>query len=125
MLRAVFMAALLGLAMAGIEIEVLSQGDGKTYPSAGDSVIVHYTGRLADGKKFDSSMDRGEPFEFRLGVGEVIKCWDEGVNKMSIGERSMLTCSPDYAYGAQGAGGVIPPNAALTFEVVLLEIKGK
>lgn len=78
---------------------------------------MHYTGTLTNGKKFDSSVDRGRPFEFTIGVGQVIKGWDEGVMKMSVGEKAKLEITPDYGYGARGAGGVIPPNADLIFEV--------
>ena len=81
---------------------------------------MHYTGTLMDGTKFDSSRDRGEPFEFKIGTSQVISCWDQGVAEMSLGERSKLTCSSDTAYGARGAGGVIPPNADLQFDVELL-----
>jgi len=86
-------------------------------------VTVHYTGTLANGNKFDSSRDRGKPFQFRIGTGEVIRGWDEGVAKMSKGQRAKLTISPDYGYGAQGAGGVIPPNAQLIFDVELIDFK--
>lgn len=96
---------------------------GKTFPQKGQTVVVHYTGTLTDGKKFDSSKDRGKPFEFKIGMSQVIKGWDEGVMTMSVGEKAILTCSPDYAYGPSGVGGVIPPNATLIFEVELLGMK--
>lgn len=96
---------------------------GQTYPKKGQVVVVHYTGTLENGQKFDSSRDRGQPFKFRMGHQEVIKGWDEGVAKMSIGERAILTCSPDYGYGAIGYPGVIPPNAKLIFDVELLKLE--
>jgi FKBP-type peptidyl-prolyl cis-trans isomerase len=97
---------------------------GQRFPQVGQRVVVHYTGYLdrPGGPKFDSSLDRGKPFDFVLGVGQVIRGWDDGVASMSVGERCYLKCSPDFAYGAQGAGGVIPPNATLVFDVELLNI---
>ena len=107
----------------GVEVEVLQQGDGQNYPKTGDTVTMHYTGTLsANGSKFDSSVDRGQPFQTKIGVGQVIKGWDEGVPKMSLGEKAILRMTSDYGYGTKGAGGVIPPNADLTFEVELLQI---
>lgn len=91
----------------------------------GQRVKVHYTGWLKDGKKFDSSVDRGQPFEFPLGAGRVIRGWDEGVAGMKIGGKRKLIIPSDLGYGPRGAGGVIPPNAELTFEVELLGIAGQ
>mmetsp|Transcript_11407 Transcript_11407/g.23620 ORF Transcript_11407/g.23620 Transcript_11407/m.23620 type:complete len:110 (-) Transcript_11407:91-420(-) len=107
----------------GVEKEVLKAGDGASFPKVGDMVTMHYTGTLTkDGKKFDSSVDRGQPFQTKIGVGQVIKGWDEGVPTMSVGEKAILRMTSDYGYGSRGAGGVIPPNADLTFEVELLKI---
>ena len=105
------------------KVESLKPGDGKTIPMKGQLVYVHYTGTLADGTKFDSSVDRGEPLSFTLGKGQVIKGWDEGVAQLSLGEKAKLTCPPDYAYGAKGFPGIIPPNATLFFDVELVAIK--
>jgi FKBP-type peptidyl-prolyl cis-trans isomerase FkpA len=106
---------------SGLIYEELSKGEGATARS-GDQVVVHYTGWLTDGRKFDSSVDRNEPFSFVLGRGNVIAGWDEGVEGMQVGGRRTLTIPPDLGYGPYGAGGVIPPNATLVFEVELLEV---
>ncbi|PUU73786.1 FK506-binding protein 1 [Tuber borchii] len=97
----------------GVEIQCITAGDGKTYPKQGDKVTMHYVGRLMDGSEFDSSFDRKVPFETKIGVGKVIKGWDEAVLKMSLGERSKLTITGDYAYGERGFPNLIPPNATL------------
>ena len=106
---------------SGLKYEYLAEGEGAT-AEAGQRVLVHYTGWLTDGSKFDSSLDRNEPFQFALGKGMVIRGWDEGVAGMKVGGRRKLTIPPHLGYGAQGAGGVIPPNATLVFEVELLDI---
>ena len=105
----------------GLTIEDLVIGDGAA-AAAGQQVKVHYTGWLTNGTKFDSSKDRNEPFVFPLGAGRVIKGWDEGVQGMKVGGKRKLTIPPALGYGARGAGGVIPPNATLVFEVELLGV---
>ncbi len=104
-----------------LQIEDIRVGDGAEAVS-GQSVSVHYVGTLTDGKKFDSSRDRGAPFKFPLGAGKVIKGWDQGVAGMRVGGIRKLTIPPSLGYGARGAGGVIPPNATLVFEVELLGV---
>jgi FKBP-type peptidyl-prolyl cis-trans isomerase FkpA len=128
-LATVFAAALLPAALAqpaapaanagGLVYKSLKEGSGAS-PSASDTVKVHYRGTLSDGKEFDSSHKRGEPATFPL--DRVIPCWTQGVQRMKVGGKAQLTCPPAIAYGAQGAGGVIPPNATLQFEIELLEI---
>jgi peptidylprolyl isomerase len=107
---------------SGLKYIDVKVGNGKE-AKAGDMVSVHYTGRLKDGKKFDSSVDRNMPFDFPLGAGKVIKGWDEGVAGMKEGGKRKLIIPPDLGYGARGAGNVIPPNAELHFEVELLKVK--
>jgi peptidylprolyl isomerase len=112
---------------SGLQITDTKVGTGAT-PKTGQTCVMHYTGWLyqngAKGAKFDSSVDRGQPFEFSIGVGQVIKGWDEGVASMKVGGKRTLIIPPQLGYGASGAPGVIPPNATLIFEVELLGVKG-
>jgi len=108
---------------SGLRITDLEVGTGAE-ASAGQTVVVHYRGTLEDGSQFDASYDRGTPFSFPLGAGRVIKGWDEGVQGMKVGGKRKLVIPPELGYGTRGAGGVIPPNATLIFEVELLEVKG-
>ena len=133
MKTAIFLLALISLLIigcernsfvtkSGVKVEVLKEGSGVA-PKQGQIVTVHYTGWLTDSTKFDSSRDRGMPFTYQFGVGQVIQGWDDGVATMKIGGKSRFTIPPELGYGTQGAGGVIPPNATLIFEVELLGIK--
>lgn len=108
---------------SGLKYTDIVQGTGAS-PQPGEIVVVHYTGTLEDGTKFDSSRDRNQPFSFKLGVGQVIKGWDEGVATMKVGGQRELIIPPELGYGNRGAGGVIPPNATLIFDVELLRIAG-
>ena len=109
--------------MAELQIDEIVPGTGES-PTKGQTVVVHYTGWLTDGKKFDSSVDRGVPFEFQIGVGQVIQGWDQGVLTMKVGGKRKLTIPPELAYGDRDVGGgLIPPNSTLIFEVELLDLK--
>lgn len=114
------------ISMLGVTREVISEGDGKTFPNPGDTVTMHYKGNLAGfpWSQFDSSYERNEPFVTKIGAGQVIKGWDEAVPKMSLGEKAVLTITSDYAYGERGFADSIPPNSDLKFEVELLKIEG-
>jgi FKBP-type peptidyl-prolyl cis-trans isomerase len=109
------------MATAQLKIEKLTAGNGAA-PTQGKAVTVHYTGTFTDGQKFDSSVDRDEPFRFTLGAGEVIAGWDLGVAQMKVGDKVRLTIPPELAYGREGYPGAIPPNATLIFEVELLAV---
>ena len=105
------------------EVQTTKQGDRITFPKKGQQVTVHYTGKFTNGNKFDSSIDRNEPFTFKLGAGKVIKGWDEGVALLNVGDKARFVIPSDLGYGARGAGGVIPPDATLVFDVELMDIK--
>jgi len=107
---------------SGLKYVELEEGNGAT-PQTGQTVVVHYTGTLEDGTKFDSSRDRNQPFSFKIGVGQVIKGWDEGLSTMKVGGRRQLIIPSELGYGARGAGNVIPPYSTLLFDVELLAIK--
>ncbi|KAF9216808.1 FK506-binding protein 1A [Podila verticillata] len=107
----------------GVTKTTISPGDGKTFPKVGQTVVMHYVGTLDNGTKFDSSRDRNKAFETPIGVGRVIKGWEEGVPQMSLGEKAVLNITYDYAYGERGYPPIIPAKSNLTFEVELLEIK--
>ncbi|KAG0701395.1 peptidyl-prolyl cis-trans isomerase [Suillus ampliporus] len=106
----------------GVTIHTITPGDGVTFPKRGDTVTIHYVGTLDNGTVFDSSRDRKDPFVTQIGVGKVIKGWDEGVPQLSVGQKAVLTASSDFAYGARGFPPVIPPHSTLKFEVELLKI---
>lgn len=106
-----------------LKIEKLADGTGDRMTKKGDTISVHYTGTLTDGTKFDSSLDRGTPFSFTVGGGQVIAGWDQGLLDMKVGEKRRLTIPASLGYGSRGAGGVIPPNATLIFETELVSIK--
>ncbi len=107
---------------SGLKYVEIKEGTGAS-PKPGQTVVVHYTGTLENGTKFDSSRDRNDPLKFKIGVGQVIKGWDEGLSTMKVGGRRQLIIPPELGYGSRGAGGVIPPNATLLFDVELLKIQ--
>ena len=107
---------------SGLTYLITKKGTGRQ-PKTGETVVVHYTGMLTNGVQFDSSRDKPEPFQFRLGVGQVIKGWDEGFSKLKIGDHAILVIPASIAYGSRGAGGVIPPDATLIFVVELVDVK--
>ncbi|CAB4067187.1 FKBP1 [Lepeophtheirus salmonis] len=105
-----------------VEIETMSEGDNSTFPKNGQKVSCHYVLTLKNGKVVDSSRDRGRPFQFTIGKNEVIKGWENGLARMSVGQRAKLTIQPEMGYGAQGIPGCIPPNSVLIFDVELLRV---
>ena len=107
------------------QVKHIKEGNGKTFPELGDNIHIHYVGTLLDGTKFDSSYDLGQPLDFPVGIGFVIKCWDTVAERMSIGEKISVVCPSDLAYGSRGAGNKIPPNSDLMFEMELISIDGK
>ncbi|KAJ2288894.1 Fork head 1 [Coemansia sp. RSA 2706] len=106
----------------GVKREVIAEGNKQDFPKKGDTITMHYIGTLESGEVFDSSRKRDRPFVCKIGVGQLIKGWDEGVPQMSLGERAKLTITSDYGYGAHGVPGLIPANATLIFDVELLKI---
>lgn len=118
----IFSICLISNLYAGVEKKVVKSGHGDVI-TTGDTVKVHYVGMLDDGTEFDSSIKRGEPFEFKLGDNRVIKGWEEGIKGLHVGDKVILIISPDYAYGSQGVADIIPPNAILTFEIEVLSKK--
>lgn len=108
--------------VSGLQYQEITEGTGET-PQAGQTVVVHYTGTLTNGTKFDSSVDRGQPFKFKLGIGQVIKGWDEGLSTMKVGGKRKLIIPAALAYGPQAVGGVIPANSTLHFDVELLGVE--
>ncbi len=111
------------LVPGNLKKEVILKGTGATKPARGQLVTAHYTGKLTNGSEFDSSRKRGKPFQFKIGMGQVIKGWDVGIASMVKGERAVLTCSPEYAYGEDGYPPVIPENSTLMFDVELIDFK--
>ena len=106
----------------GVDALIITQGAGPT-PKFGQKVSVHYTGRLIDGTKFDSSRDRSTVYKFEIGKGDVIRGWDVGIEKLRKGDRAILTCSPDFAYGVKGIPGIILPNSVLIFDIEVVDIE--
>ena len=106
-----------------LKIEVLQEGNGEVLTKKGDTISVHYTGTLEDSTKFDSSIDRGEPFSFTIGAGQVIQGWDQGTLDMKVGEKRKLTIPAELGYGSAGAGDAIPPNATIIFDIELMDIQ--